>query len=71
MLGKLAVTLGGCLGIIAALAVALGISWILTCGFVFLITLCFGLTYSWMAATGVWLVLLLLCSVFNTNTGNK
>lgn len=40
------------------------ISWLLTCGVVGLVCLCFGLTYSWGLATGVWLVLLLLKNVF-------
>lgn len=37
-----------------------GISWILTCGIIKLITLCFGLTFSWAIATGIWLVLCLI-----------
>lgn len=36
------------------------ISWLLTCGIIYLITLCFGLTFSWIIATGIWLILLLL-----------
>ena len=39
-------------------------SWLITCGVVGLVCLCFGLTYSWAMATGIWLVLLLLKSVF-------
>ena len=52
----------GCLGVILILALAGGISWIVTCGIVKLITLCFGLTFSWPWATGIWLVLCLLSS---------
>lgn len=48
--------------LIAILVVALfwGISWIVTCGIVKLITMCFGLTFSWPVATGIWLCLMLL-----------
>ena len=52
----------GCLGVILILVLAGGISWIATCGIVKLITLCFGLTFSWLWATGIWLVLFLLSS---------
>lgn len=49
---------------ILILAVCLGISWILTCGLVYLITLCFGWTFTWPIATGIWLVWLILKSIF-------
>ena len=39
-------------------------SWIITCGIIKLITLCFGLTFSWAIATGIWLVICLLTSIF-------
>ena len=41
-----------------------GISWIVTCGIIKLITLCFGLTFKWFIATGIWLVICLLRSIF-------
>ena len=41
-----------------------GISWIVTCGIIKLITLCFGLTFKWSAATGIWLIICLLRSIF-------
>lgn len=50
----------GCLAVILILALAGGISWIVTCGIVKLITLCFELTFSWLWATGIWLILMLL-----------
>lgn len=43
------------------------ISWAITSGIIYLITLCFGWTFSWVIATGIWLVMFLLKSVF----GNK
>lgn len=49
--------------VIIILAVAYGISWIATCGVIKLITLCFGLTFKWSIATGIWLVLCLLSSI--------
>lgn len=50
----------GCLGVILVLIFAGAISWAITCGVIKLITLCFGWTFSWLAATGVWLILMLL-----------
>lgn len=43
---------------------ALALSWIVTCVIIKLITLCFGVAFSWLIATGIWLVILLLKSVF-------
>ena len=36
------------------------VSWLATCGIIKLITICFGLTFSWAIATGIWLILCLL-----------
>lgn len=47
------------------LIVCYALSWIVTCGVVKLITLCFGWTFSWAVATGVWLVLCILKSIFS------
>ena len=63
-------------GIVALIAIVMflvlgAISWIITCGIFYLITLCFGLEFSWLTATGVWLVLILLKSIFNTTNKNK
>lgn len=52
----------GCLTVILALA----LSWICTCGLVYLITLCFGWTFTWAIATGVWLLGMLLSGIFKT-----
>ena len=48
--------------LIAAIIVLTGgaISWLITCGIIKLITICFGLTFSWSVATGIWLCLMLL-----------
>ena len=47
------------------LIVCYALSWIVTCGVIKLITLCFGWTFSWAIATGVWLVLCILKSIFS------
>ena len=63
-------------GIVALVAIVMflilgAISWIITCGIFYLITLCFSLEFSWLTATGVWLVMILLKSIFNTTNKNK
>ena len=57
-------------GIIAAavviiLALDYGLNWIVTCVIIKLITMCFGLTFKWSIATGIWLIIYILKSVFN------
>ena len=52
------------------LVVAFGVSWILTCGVIKLITLCFGWQFKWSIATGIWLVMCLARTVFK-NSSNK
>ena len=51
--------------VIIILAVCYGFSWIVTCGIIKLITMCFGLTFKWSIATGIWLIICILKSVFN------
>ena len=48
------------LGIIIGIFIVLALSWIVTCGFIKLIAICFGWTFKWSIATGIWLILLLL-----------
>jgi hypothetical protein len=59
-------------GIIATLIVIAftAISWIATCGVIKLISMCFGFEFTWKLATGAWLVLLVLRSIFKV-TVNK
>lgn len=40
------------------------ISWAITAGVVWLVCLCFGLTFKWAWATGVWLILTLIKCAF-------
>ena len=51
---------GFIIGLIIALLTGGFMTWLITCGVIKVITLCFGLTFSWPVATGIWLVLLLL-----------
>ena len=53
------------------LVVAFGVSWILTCGVIKLITLCFGWQFKWSIATGIWLVMCLARTVFKNNSSSK
>lgn len=60
-------------GVIVSIAIALlcilsyGLSWLITCGLVKLIGLCFGFAFSWKIATGVWLVVCLIKFIFPSN----
>lgn len=51
--------------VILLVAVCYGISWIATCGIIKLITMCFGWEFSWAIATGIWLIICILKSIFN------
>lgn len=42
---------------ILKILVASIVSWLITCGIVKLICLCFGLTFTWLIATGIWLLI--------------
>lgn len=61
----------GCLTAIIMVVALYAISWIITCGILYLITLCFGLTFSWAIATGIWLVICILQSIFKSNVTVK
>ena len=50
-----------------AATLVLALSWGVTVGLVYLICLCFGLEWSWLIGTGVWLVFLILKSIFTAN----
>ena len=57
---KSAKTTGFILGALVVAAILYGISWIAACGIIKLITMCFGWTFSWGVATGIWLILCLV-----------
>ena len=46
------------------LVIACAISWATICGLIWMITACFGMAFSWPAATGIWLILITIKSVF-------
>lgn len=54
--------------VLAAIAIALvafALSWAVTAFVYWLITLCFGIEWSILHATGYWLILILITSCFN------
>ena len=53
--------------VIVFLVFAYGLSWIITCGIIKLITMCFGWTFKWSIATGIWLVICILKTIFSNN----
>lgn len=57
----------GCMLVVLVFFLACGLSWIMTCGLLYLICLCFGWELSLGVATGVWLVMLLISSLFSKN----
>lgn len=56
--------------ILLIFAVLYGLSWIATCGLIKLVTLCFGWTFSWPIATGIWFIMLLAKTVFGGNSND-
>ena len=54
----------GCMLMILLIAACYAASWGVTIGLVYLICLCFGLQWSMLMATGVWLVLILVRGIF-------
>ena len=59
----------GGLAVVLVYLVLCAISWGVTCGVIKLVTLCFGWTFTWKVATGIWLIMYLVRSVFNRTTG--
>lgn len=59
------------IGVILVVGVTLATSWALTCGMIYLITVCFSLIFSWKIATGIWLILCLLSSFFRSSNKSK
>ena len=73
MKNKITLAKGGVamLVFIAFLTVCYGLTWIVTCGIIKLITMCFGWTFKWSVATGIWLIMCLLQSIFKVTVKNK
>ena len=64
-------TIRGTIAALFLMAALIAFSWIVTCGIVKLITLCFGWYFSWPIATGIWLVMILLRMVFVQSSSSK
>ena len=47
------------------------LEWIITVGIIKLITMCFGWTFKWSVATGIWLIICILKSIFKSNVNVK
>ena len=47
------------------------LGWIITVGIIKLITMCFGWTFKWSVATGIWLIICILQSIFKSNVNVK
>lgn len=62
---------GGMIAAVVIFAFVMGLSWIITCGLIKLITLCFGWAFSWAIATGIWLVMCLLNFGIKITVNNK
>ena len=56
--------IGLAIGVIGGILTLISVSWLATCGIIKLITLCFGLPFSWAKATGIWLALWFLGTIF-------
>ena len=46
------------------IAAIFAVSWLATCGIIKLITMCFGWTFKFSVATGIWLAMMLAKTVF-------
>ena len=55
----------GCLFAVVIFMFACAVSWIITCGVIKLITMCFGCEFSWGMASCVWLIMFLIKHVFS------
>ena len=64
-------TIRGTIAVRFLMAGLIAFNWIVICGIVKLITLCFGWTFSWSIATGIWLVMILLRMVFAQSNSSK
>lgn len=56
--------------VIGLIVICYSLSWIVTCGMIKLITMCFGWTFKWSIATGIWLIICIMRNIFKT-TVNK
>jgi hypothetical protein len=43
----------------------IGISFLVNCILVKILSMCFGFTFTWKLATGIWIIILILKNIFN------
>lgn len=55
----------GCFGAILIAVIAYVVSWAATCGLIAIVFACFGWEFSWPIATGIWIVICILRSIFS------
>lgn len=53
------------------LALYFGVSWLICCGIVKILSLCFGFTFTWPVATGIWIVFMFVSAAFKGAGGGK
>lgn len=54
--------------VIGLVVISYGLSWIITCGVIKLITMCFGWIFKWPVATGIWLIMCLARGIFKNSS---
>ena len=54
---------------IIGVIIALALSWAITAGLIYLICLCFSWQFNLLVATGIWLIMIILKSVFGGKGG--
>lgn len=54
--------------VIGLVVISYGLSWIITCGVIKLITMCLGWTFKWPVATGIWLIMCLARGIFKNSS---
>lgn len=57
--------------VIGLIVIYYSLSWIVTCGIIKLITMCFGWTFKWSIATGIWLIICIMQSIFETTVNEQ
>lgn len=57
--------------IIIGLIICFVLSWLVTCGLVWLVCKCFSLAFSWKIATGIWFICLIARWIFSAAKCNK
>lgn len=54
------------IGVILLFVSLYALSWIVCCGLIKLITLCFGLSFKWSVATGIWIIMCIVQAIIKS-----